>query len=110
MTFGDRLLKCMKEKSLTQKDLSEMIDASPTQLNYWVKNKRQPDIPYIRSLAKALNVSADFLIGNAEHAKEESKPLSEAALAFAALYDSLTDEGRELLNTIAKFAEKHHKV
>ena len=64
MTFGDRLLRCMKEAGITQKHMAETIGATPTQLNYWIKNKRQPDIPFIRSLAVALNVSADYLIGN----------------------------------------------
>lgn len=64
MTFGERLFTCIKNANITQKELAAQIGATPTQLNYWIKDKRQPDIPYIRSLAKVLNVSADYLIGN----------------------------------------------
>ena len=67
MTFGERLAECMKKAGYNQKQLAEKIEITPVRLNYWIKDKRQPDIPLIRKLASALGVSADYLIGNEEN-------------------------------------------
>ena len=39
-TLGKRLVKIRKEKGLTQKRLAELLDITPTRLNYWEKDKR----------------------------------------------------------------------
>jgi transcriptional regulator with XRE-family HTH domain len=115
MTFGERLDKCIKESSYTQKELAEVIGITPVRLNYWVKDKRQPDVQFIRALANALNVSADYLIGNdcaeysrenynglnAEEARQFAQGVSNEAMRIALLYDSLDDHGQEILNAIA---------
>lgn len=99
MTFGERLEKCIRESNYTQKDLAEKIGVTPVRLNYWVKDKRQPDVPFIRLLAMALNVSADYLIGNDCAASEPA--LSSEAQALARLYDSLDEHSKRIVYTVA---------
>lgn len=101
MTFGERLEKCIKESNLTQKELAEKIGITPVRLNYWVKDKRQPDVPYIRELAKALNVSADYLIGN-DSIATPAPTLSPAALELARIYDTLDPQGQKMVDTVAR--------
>lgn len=100
MTFGERLEKCIKDSNFTQKELADRIGITPVRLNYWVKDKRQPDVYFIKELAGALGVSADYLIGNDHH--ESTPVLSPAALALASIYDSLDDHGKCMLDTVAK--------
>ena len=69
MTFGERLSECIKSAGYTQKQLAEQIGVTPVRLNYWIKDKRQPDIPWIKKIASALDVSADYLIGNIENSE-----------------------------------------
>ena len=103
MTFGERLEKCIKESKYTQKDLAEKIGITPVRLNYWVKDKRQPDVQFIRELANALEVSADYLIGNESSASPTSVPsLSAAALALAQLYDTLDPHSQKIVDTVAR--------
>lgn len=113
MTFGERLRLCMVESGYKQKELAEIIGITPTRLNYWIKDKREPDIPWIRKLAKTLNVTTDYLIGNtadpANVDTNDTAPVvySERALRLAALYDSLSDEGRETIDKSVEIAERH---
>lgn len=62
-TFGERLIAARKKKNITQKHLSEILNITPTRLNYWEKDKRKPDIEMIKQIANALDVHTDELLG-----------------------------------------------
>ena len=108
MTFGDRLSECMKKAGYNQKQLAEKIGITPVRLNYWIKNKRQPDIPWIKKLASVLDVSSDYLIGNtiessadALDALVEERNLSDNDRNLIEGILSLTPEQREALTAFA---------
>lgn len=108
MTFGNRLAECMKKAGYNQKQLAEAIGVTPVRLNYWIKDKRQPDIAWIKKLASVLNVSADYLIGNAEEesasaldALVEERGLSASDRNLIEGILSLTPEQREALTAFA---------
>lgn len=107
MTFGERLYECMQQAGYSQKQLAEKINITPTRLNYWIKDKRQPDIPWIRALADALNVSTDYLIGNTSESPSDADLLqklvssaggNEFVLALARSWLKLDEAQREVLN------------
>lgn len=62
-TLGKRLVKIRTEKGLTQKRLAEMLGITPTRLNYWEKDKREPDVAMIKKISEVLEVDPNFLIG-----------------------------------------------
>ena len=62
-TFGKRLVFAREQLGLTQKELAKSLNITPTRLNYWEKDKREPDISMIKNLSNALNVDPNFLIG-----------------------------------------------
>lgn len=108
MTFGERLFECMRKAGYNQKQLAEKIEITPVRLNYWIKDKRQPDIPWIKKLAAALDVSADYLIGNnvensnsAMDALVEERNLSTADRNLIEGILSLTPAQREALTAFA---------
>lgn len=108
MTFGERLFECMRKAGYNQKQLAEKIEITPVRLNYWIKDKRQPDIQWIKRLAAALDVSADYLIGNkvesagnAMDALVEERNLSNADRNLIEGILSLTPEQREALTAFA---------
>ena len=74
MTLGERLVHYRKKKAITQKELAEAMGITPTRLNYWEKDKRQPDVEMVRKLAEALDVSADILVGFREDTEIEKSP------------------------------------
>lgn len=108
MTFGQRLKESMNNAGYNQKQLAEKIGITPVRLNYWIKDKRQPDIPWIRKLAAALDVSADYLIGNsvesprgAMDALVEERNLSVEDRNLIEGILSLTPEQREAFSAFA---------
>lgn len=79
MTFGEKLVLFRTKKGLSQKSLAELLDITPTRLNYWEKDKREPDISMVRQLAAALDVSANVLIGLEESEETKKSPAPEDA-------------------------------
>lgn len=63
-TFGSRLAKIRKEQDIKQNELAGLLGITPSRLNFWEKDKREPDIRMIKKISQVLNVNADFLIGN----------------------------------------------
>ena len=64
MTFGNRLKQARENKGYNQKQFAEHLGVTPTRLNYWEKDKREPDVAIIKQIAQSLDVSSDWLIGN----------------------------------------------
>lgn len=62
-TLGKRLVKIRKERGYTQKGLAELLGITPTRLNYWEKDKREPDIAMIKKISETLAIDSNFLIG-----------------------------------------------
>lgn len=61
--FGRRLVELRKQRGLTQVQLAEAICSTQRAISYYENEAGYPPVPAIASLAKALNVSADELIG-----------------------------------------------
>lgn len=61
--FGERLLEAREARGLTQTDLAKITGLQPAAIGHFEKNRRKPSFANIRTLAKALNVSSDFLLG-----------------------------------------------
>lgn len=64
MTFGNRLKQARENKGYNQKQFADRLGVTPTRLNYWEKDKREPDVAIIKQIAQILDVSSDWLIGN----------------------------------------------
>lgn len=68
MEFGERLLLVLKEKEMTQRELAEKININETALSRYVNGSRKPRMDILVNIARALNVSVEYLTG-----KEESE-------------------------------------
>jgi transcriptional regulator with XRE-family HTH domain len=73
MTLGERITYYRNAAGLTQKALAEKMEIGTTRLNYWEKDKREPDVKMINRLARALNISPIALISEEEN---ETPPTS----------------------------------
>ena len=104
MTFGERLLLYINRSGMSQKELAEKVGITPTRLNYWVKDKREPDVFHIKSLAKSLGVTGDQLLGIDEPV------CSDSAMKVAVAYDSLNEAGKQLIDQMMEFAKQHHSL
>lgn len=63
MTFGERLSKLLNEKNMTQKELSDKAGVNVVSMSRYVHGTRTPRARVLMNMAKALDVSTDYLLG-----------------------------------------------
>lgn len=61
--FGKRLVSAREKKGLTQKKLAELLEITPTRLNYWEKDKREPDFFMFSKILNILDADANEMLG-----------------------------------------------
>lgn len=66
MKLNERLKSLREEKGLTQVQLSELAGITTRQIQKYEGGKARPRLDAAEKLAKALNVSTDELLGNAD--------------------------------------------
>lgn len=63
LEFGDRLLAAREARGLNQTELAKASGLQPAAIGHFERNRRKPSFANVRALAKALEVSADYLLG-----------------------------------------------
>jgi transcriptional regulator with XRE-family HTH domain len=61
--FGDRLRKAREARRINQTELAGKTGLQPSAIGHFEKERRKPSFANIRALAKALNVTSDYLLG-----------------------------------------------
>ena len=62
-TIGKNLERMMIQRRLTERQLAKMVDVYPSSISQWLKGIREPQAYSIVKLCKALDCSADELLG-----------------------------------------------
>lgn len=63
MTFGEKLVYYREKIGLKQNEFAKFLGITPTRLNYWERDRREPNLEMVRLMANALGVTLDALIG-----------------------------------------------
>ena len=61
--FGERLRRARDNRNMNQTELAAKAKLQPSAIGHFEKERRKPSFANIRSLAKALNVTSDYLLG-----------------------------------------------
>jgi transcriptional regulator with XRE-family HTH domain len=61
--FSERLLAAREARALSQTELAQKAGLQPAAIGHFERNRRKPSFANVRALAKALNVSSDYLLG-----------------------------------------------
>lgn len=61
--FTTRLKKSINERGLTQRMLATLIGTTEQSVSRWAKGNRTPNADMLYRMCKALDVSADYLLG-----------------------------------------------
>ena len=61
--FGERLRQARENRKLKQTELAAKTGLQPAAIGHFEKGRRKPSFANIRSLAMALNVTSDYLLG-----------------------------------------------
>lgn len=64
--FIQRLTQLMEEKDLTQVELAEKIGITNVTISRYLSGERKPRIEIVAKLAKELNTTVDYLLGNTD--------------------------------------------
>lgn len=67
-SFGKRLTECRKTKNLSQKELAEIFNTSHTTIGKYERDEMVPSIEAAKKLAKILDTSVAYLLGETEKA------------------------------------------
>ncbi len=85
--FGERLRRARENRQLNQTELAAKAGLQPSAIGHFEKERRKPSFANIRSLAKALNVTSDYLLGR-------TLEMGQATTAFRG-EENLSDGDRE---------------
>ena len=69
MTLGEKIVYYRAKKGWAQKALAERMGITPTRLNYWEKDKREPDVKMLNLLCRTLEVDPKILLSDEETEK-----------------------------------------
>ena len=72
-TIGKNLERMMMQRRLTERQLAKMVDVYPSSISQWLKGIREPQAYSIVKLCKALDCSADDLLGIQRNCTREDK-------------------------------------
>lgn len=61
--FSLRLKETLKTNGMSQQELAKKINMSQSVVNNYCTGKREPTLDVLVSICKALNESADYLLG-----------------------------------------------
>ena len=75
--FGDKLKKLRETHGLSQQQLAEKLGMSPSGIEMWEQNRRQPDNETLKKIAQLFDVSTDYLLGNDVKSNDKNKELLE---------------------------------
>lgn len=73
MTLGERIVYYREKKGLSQRALAEQMGITATRLNYWEKDKREPDVAMINKLCEILDADANIMVGRTEKSPAPSE-------------------------------------
>ena len=103
-TFAKNLLYYINKNGVTQRDVAEVVDVSPSTFNEWIKGKKYPRIDKIEKLANYFRIQKSDLIE--EHTEKKNSPdkqeLTEGERLILVLYDRLPEDKKRLLIEMAQ--------
>ena len=96
-TFGERIVEIRKKRKMTQQDLGTAVGVDKRVISKYETNQTVPSVIMAYTIAQALNVSLDYLIGSETALMIEDKEI----INLLKSYDKLSEEIKlTLKNTI----------
>ena len=116
MNFPEQLKKLRLEYDMTQKELADKINSSPSKVGMWEAGKRDPNTEDLILLCKIFDVSSDYILGKSEirnpyREAPEQKTDEDIDLWLSKTdgYKELPEDDRLKIIEYAKFMLEKHK-
>lgn len=82
-TFGERLRQYRRARGLTQQELADLLGVSNKSVSRWESEGGYPDVPLLLPLARALQVSVDYLLDGEKPVRTLTRTDFQGLLSFA---------------------------
>ena len=102
--FGENLTRIRRSKKITQKSLAEMLNTSPTSVNYWEKGTTKPRLDMMQGIADALEVPLTSLI-DWDEADAKFNPDGKLAESVRTLEQIEKEYGKEAVMLLEAFSQ-----
>ena len=94
-----RIFNLLQEKKITQSELANMIGTRQSTISGWKQNNNEPEAELLEPIAKALNVSLNWLITG----KELLVPSRPEEQFLLEIYYHSNNDGKQRILEYAKF-------
>lgn len=64
--FCERLKQSRIDLNMSQQSLADILQIDQSKISKWERGKNEPNLEMLHKIAKALDVSSDYLIGLSE--------------------------------------------
>lgn len=106
-SFGERLVALRKAAALTQQQLANEVGVSRRMIAYYEGQSEHPPTTLLPALARALNVSADALLGLEPVAKRNGRmPDNRLQRRLQQLANLPPEERRQIMQLLDAFIER----
>ena len=112
MDFGNKIIQLRKNKSLSREDLAAEVGTSSAIIGRYERNEITPSVDVAAKIAEALEVSLDYLVGNASVIIKDKKMLYRLELL-----DKIADDDKTTILKVvdsflkdAQMAHTHKKL
>lgn len=106
MIFGKRLSDLLYQRNLSQKELAAMSNTTEATISRYLSRDRTPRVEIVISIAKALNVTTDYLLGITDNPTVCGDDSSEANELLRCYSCSTNDEKRIVWAVLGKYASE----
>lgn len=103
MLLGVRLKALREERGLTQSKLASMINVTKSTISYYENDERVSTVSNLYELARVLNVSFDYLMGNDRYEIAEDSDVENYGMYMAR-------EELEFIKEVRRYSNFHAEV
>ncbi len=95
MKLGDIMKELLDLHSMTQKQLAEALDLSPSALGNYIQGTREPDYSTLIRIADHFHVTTDFLLDHTVNTTASDKKATHREEQLLLIFRSLTSDQQE---------------
>lgn len=106
--MGERLLRLMKAKNLSQKEFAKAIDSTEASVSRYLSNAREPGPKVLVKMANVLGTTVDEIVGKKDESDFQSE-FPRIKLLLARNSKILTNEQkRDIINALLSDSEEEN--
>ncbi|MDE7062385.1 MAG: helix-turn-helix domain-containing protein [Lachnospiraceae bacterium] len=97
MNIGTRLRDLIEAENMTQRQLADILHISPSALNGYINQGKEPDYHTLALLASYFHTSTDYLLGLNNVRTHSFNSLSESEGELLGIYRSLSAHTQQII-------------